>query len=116
MRDGSGLSRRNRTSPREIVALLTALVDDPSFYGSLAVMGVSGTLEEPARAGTPRAASAAARPGRSRDVSALSGYCTTAGGDVLAYSFLMNRTNVVPRTFVAGPDGLRDRSLRIKVS
>lgn len=94
VRDGSGLSRRNRTSPREIVALLTALVDDPSFYGSLAVMGVSGTLESRLRRDAARKV-CRGKTGTLSDVSALSGYCTTAGGDVLAYSFVMNETNVV---------------------
>jgi D-alanyl-D-alanine carboxypeptidase/D-alanyl-D-alanine-endopeptidase (penicillin-binding protein 4) len=45
--DGSGLSRGNRTSPRELVALLTAMHESPqraAFEGSLAVAGRSGTL------------------------------------------------------------------------
>lgn len=93
VRDGSGLSRRDRTSPREVVQLLAALVEDVAFYNSLAVMGVSGTLagrleDSPAR-GACRG-----KTGTLSDVSALSGYCETAGGDVLAYAFLMNRTSV----------------------
>ncbi len=93
IRDGSGLSRRDRTNPREVVALLTAMVDDPAFYGSLAVMGVSGTLadrleDDPAR-GDCRG-----KTGTLSDVSALSGYCETTGGDILAFSFLMNETSI----------------------
>ena len=91
--DGSGLSRGDRTSPREVVGLLRALVDDPAFYGSLAVMGVSGTLEDRLERDRARGR-CRGKTGTLSDVSALSGYCRTAGGDVLAFSLLMNRVYV----------------------
>jgi D-alanyl-D-alanine carboxypeptidase/D-alanyl-D-alanine-endopeptidase (penicillin-binding protein 4) len=47
--DGSGLSRLDRLSASTLVALLRAAEDDPAlrdaFLDSLAVAGVSGTLE-----------------------------------------------------------------------
>ena len=93
IRDGSGLSRRDRASPRDIVRLLDALVEDVSFYASLAVMGESGTLEDRLE-DDPARGRCRGKTGTLHDVSALSGYCETTGGDVLAYSFIMNRTSI----------------------
>ena len=45
--DGSGLSRSDRTSPREVVTLLEHMSGEaagPAFESSLAVAGRSGTL------------------------------------------------------------------------
>lgn len=91
--DGSGLSRRDRATPIELVDLLGQLVDNDSFYRSLAVMGVSGTLED-RLAGSYARGRCRGKTGTLRDVSALSGYCETKGGDILAYSILMNRVDV----------------------
>ncbi len=91
--DGSGLSRSDRTSPRDIVALLGAKFEDPAFYGSLAVMGVSGTLQDRLRTSVARRR-CRGKTGTLSDVSALSGYCRTTGGDTVAFSILMNRVNV----------------------
>lgn len=90
--DGSGLSRSDRTSPRQVVALLRALADDPAFAGSLAVAGRSGTLETRMRSSAARDR-CSAKTGTLRDVSALAGYCTTLTGDRVAFAFLMNYVN-----------------------
>jgi D-alanyl-D-alanine carboxypeptidase/D-alanyl-D-alanine-endopeptidase (penicillin-binding protein 4) len=90
--DGSGLSRNDRTSPREVVSLLAQMLDDPSFYGSLAIMGRTGTLEDRGRNGAARGR-CRGKTGTLNDVSALSGYCRTTGGDTLAFSILMNYVN-----------------------
>ena len=53
--DGSGLSRANHTSPRQVVRLLQRMGEEdtfPAFQRSLAVAGVSGTLRRRMR-GTP---------------------------------------------------------------
>src|SRR5262249_37810391 len=45
--DGSGLSRRNLTTPRSIATLLTYVREQPffaDFYASLPIAGVDGTL------------------------------------------------------------------------
>jgi serine-type D-Ala-D-Ala carboxypeptidase/endopeptidase (penicillin-binding protein 4) len=93
IRDGSGLSRADATTPLELVGLLEQLVDDEAFYGSLAVMGESGTLEDRLERSRARGR-CRGKTGTLSDVSALSGYCETAGGDLVAYSFLMNRVYV----------------------
>jgi len=87
--DGSGLSRGDRTSPRDVVRLLTAFDGDASFTGSLAVAGRNGTLSTRMR-GTVAQDRCRAKTGTLRDVSALAGYCTTTRGANVAFAFLMN--------------------------
>ncbi len=87
--DGSGLSRGDRTSARDVVGLLTALDGDASFTGSLAVAGRNGTLSTRMR-GTVAQDRCRAKTGTLRDVSALAGYCTTTRGANVAFAFLMN--------------------------
>jgi D-alanyl-D-alanine carboxypeptidase/D-alanyl-D-alanine-endopeptidase (penicillin-binding protein 4) len=93
--DGSGLSRFDRTSPRQIVGLLTGMEDsdlvDP-FIASLPVAGRSGTLATRMR-GTAAQDRCHAKTGTLHDVSTLAGYCDSAGGDRIAFAFLMNRVN-----------------------
>jgi D-alanyl-D-alanine carboxypeptidase/D-alanyl-D-alanine-endopeptidase (penicillin-binding protein 4) len=87
--DGSGLSRYNRTSPRDVVTLLEEMDGEASFAGSLAVAGRTGTLEDRMR-GTNAQDRCRAKTGTLRDVSALAGYCTTRGGAHVAFAYLMN--------------------------
>jgi D-alanyl-D-alanine carboxypeptidase/D-alanyl-D-alanine-endopeptidase (penicillin-binding protein 4) len=87
--DGSGLSRNDRTSPREVVTLLDELGGDAAFTGSLAVAGRSGTIATRMR-GTAAQDRCRAKTGTLRDVSALAGYCTTRAGRQVAFAFLMN--------------------------
>jgi serine-type D-Ala-D-Ala carboxypeptidase/endopeptidase (penicillin-binding protein 4) len=87
--DGSGLSRSDRTSPRDVVTLLGELDGEAAFTGSLAVAGRSGTIATRMR-GTAAQDRCRAKTGTLRDVSALAGYCTTAGGRQVAFAFLMN--------------------------
>jgi D-alanyl-D-alanine carboxypeptidase/D-alanyl-D-alanine-endopeptidase (penicillin-binding protein 4) len=91
--DGSGLSRADQVSPYEIVDLLTEMATRPdegtALQHSLPVAGRSGTLASRMR-GTAAAGRCMAKTGTLRGVSALSGYCPTAGGDLVAFSFLEN--------------------------
>jgi len=91
--DGSGLSRKNNTSPSQIVTLLTKMAeheDGAIWRASLPQPGVSGTLAKRMR-GTAAVNRCRAKTGTLHDVSALSGYCNVPGGHVLAFSFLSNR-------------------------
>lgn len=95
--DGSGLSRRNRASAREVVALLRAMDAQPgplrtAWMSSLAVVGSTGTLARRMR-GTSAAGRCRGKTGTLTGVSALSGYCTTAGGRLVAFAFLENRVD-----------------------
>jgi D-alanyl-D-alanine carboxypeptidase/D-alanyl-D-alanine-endopeptidase (penicillin-binding protein 4) len=91
--DGSGLSRSDRTSPRQVVAMLEALAEDPSFEPSLAVAGRTGTLEDRME-GSAAQDRCRAKTGTLSDVSALAGYCTTTAGERVAFAFLMNYVNI----------------------
>lgn len=94
--DGSGLSRRNRTSPRAVVALLGRMrtgIAASAFVDSLSVVGENGTLARRMR-GTPAQGHCRGKTGTLSNVSALAGYCRAADGRTLAFAFLMNRTGI----------------------
>jgi D-alanyl-D-alanine carboxypeptidase/D-alanyl-D-alanine-endopeptidase (penicillin-binding protein 4) len=95
--DGSGLSRANLTSPRQVVRLLQRIGEEdafPAFERSLAVAGVSGTLRRRLR-GTPAQRRCRGKTGTLTGVSALAGYCTTTSGSRVAFAFLMNRVSAL---------------------
>jgi D-alanyl-D-alanine carboxypeptidase/D-alanyl-D-alanine-endopeptidase (penicillin-binding protein 4) len=86
--DGSGLARDNRAAPRGVVRLLRGMRRHSAFrayYDSLPVAGEWGTLEQRKTNRRCRA-----KTGTISGVSALSGYCRAASGDLIAFSFLMN--------------------------
>jgi D-alanyl-D-alanine carboxypeptidase/D-alanyl-D-alanine-endopeptidase (penicillin-binding protein 4) len=93
--DGSGLSRFDRTTPREVVGLLTGMDQSEAgvaFDESLPVAGRSGTLASRMR-GSAAQDRCRAKTGTLRDVSALAGFCDTTGGERVAFAFLMNRVS-----------------------
>jgi D-alanyl-D-alanine carboxypeptidase/D-alanyl-D-alanine-endopeptidase (penicillin-binding protein 4) len=93
MVDGSGLSRGDQTTTREVVRLLERMdAQDAAvtWQASLPVAGRSGTLRNRMR-GTAAAGRCAAKTGTLIGVSALSGYCTSTGGVRVAFSFIENR-------------------------
>lgn len=93
--DGSGLSRLNAVTPRNLVALLTYVRSAASselrnpFVAALPIAGVDGTLRHRLR-GTSAAGNLRAKTGSLSGVSALSGYVTTKAGERLVFSILMN--------------------------
>jgi serine-type D-Ala-D-Ala carboxypeptidase/endopeptidase (penicillin-binding protein 4) len=94
--DGSGLSRANRTTPRQVVRLLERLHGQGvagAFEDSLPVAGRTGTLSRRMR-GTAAQDRCRAKTGTLVGVSALAGLCDTAGGTTVAFAFLMNRAGV----------------------
>jgi D-alanyl-D-alanine carboxypeptidase/D-alanyl-D-alanine-endopeptidase (penicillin-binding protein 4) len=95
--DGSGLSRRNRTSPRDVVRLLERM-DLPdvqgAFRASLAKVGETGTVRRRMR-GTPAHKRCRVKTGTLRAVSSLAGYCRARGGRDIAFAILMNRVSSV---------------------
>lgn len=96
--DGSGLSRGNRVSARQIVALLEAVIvsdaiSGRSYLDSLAVAGRSGTLSSRMKGG-PAEGRVRAKTGFINGVSALSGYVERADGRTLAFSVLVNYPHV----------------------
>jgi D-alanyl-D-alanine carboxypeptidase/D-alanyl-D-alanine-endopeptidase (penicillin-binding protein 4) len=94
--DGSGLSRFDRTSPRQVVRLLSGMAGTEvadAFDASLAVVGRNGTLYKRMR-GTAAQDNCHAKTGTLHDVSTLAGYCWTPSGRRIAFAFLMNATTV----------------------
>ena len=90
--DGSGVSRYNLVTARQIVALLRYMTtrEDlfPSYRAALPIAGVDGTLENRMR-GTPAEGRAGAKTGTLNGVTALSGYVPSADGERLAFSLMM---------------------------
>ena len=90
--DGSGLSRHDMVTPRAFVALLTYAQKQPwfpSYYASLPVAGIDGTLNERMKDAAV-AGRIHAKTGSVAHVRTLSGYAETPGGRRLIFSFLSN--------------------------
>jgi D-alanyl-D-alanine carboxypeptidase/D-alanyl-D-alanine-endopeptidase (penicillin-binding protein 4) len=89
--DGSGLSRSNATTPREVVRLFERMEDQDyarTWRRSLARAGRTGTVEDRMR-GTPAAGRCRVKTGTIIGVSNLAGICDTHGG-VVGFAWLMN--------------------------
>jgi serine-type D-Ala-D-Ala carboxypeptidase/endopeptidase (penicillin-binding protein 4) len=93
--DGSGLSRANRTTPRQVVRLLERMNGQEiatTWRTSLAVAGRTGTVKRRMR-GTAAQGRCRVKTGTIRSVSNLAGVCTTTGGRTVAFAWLMNGVN-----------------------
>ncbi|HEX2265591.1 MAG TPA: D-alanyl-D-alanine carboxypeptidase, partial [Solirubrobacterales bacterium] len=89
--DGSGLTRSNRASPREVVDLLLGMQEDPAgeeFIQDLALTGQEGTVASRME-GTAAYGRCRTKTGTISGVSNLSGYCFNRSGRVMAFSILM---------------------------
>jgi D-alanyl-D-alanine carboxypeptidase/D-alanyl-D-alanine-endopeptidase (penicillin-binding protein 4) len=89
--DGSGLTRSNRASPRQVVQLLLGMQDDPAgdeFIQDLALAGQEGTVASRME-GTAAYGRCRTKTGTISGVSNLSGYCFNRSGRVIAFSILM---------------------------
>jgi D-alanyl-D-alanine carboxypeptidase/D-alanyl-D-alanine-endopeptidase (penicillin-binding protein 4) len=87
--DGSGLSRNDLTTPRQLVMVLARMATNPDFVSSLPVAARTGTLTNRMR-GTLAAGRCRGKTGTLHDVSNLAGYCRARDGHTLAFAFLMN--------------------------
>jgi serine-type D-Ala-D-Ala carboxypeptidase/endopeptidase (penicillin-binding protein 4) len=89
--DGSGLTRSNRASPRQVADLLQSMREDPvgdEFIQDLALAGHEGTVDGRMR-GTAAYGRCRTKTGTLTGVSNLSGYCFNASGRVMVFSILM---------------------------
>jgi D-alanyl-D-alanine carboxypeptidase/D-alanyl-D-alanine-endopeptidase (penicillin-binding protein 4) len=92
MADGSGLSRYDLVTPEVLIGVLTFMTRSPNWnvwYPALPVAGEDGTLASRFR-GTPAAGNVHAKTGTLNGVRSLSGYLTTAGGERLVFSTMVN--------------------------
>jgi D-alanyl-D-alanine carboxypeptidase/D-alanyl-D-alanine-endopeptidase (penicillin-binding protein 4) len=90
--DGSGLSRADRTSPRQVVDLLRELwgtARGARLYASLPVVGVNGTVQTIA-VHTPAKGRCVAKTGTLTDVTNLAGYCHSRHGKRLAFALFID--------------------------
>jgi D-alanyl-D-alanine carboxypeptidase/D-alanyl-D-alanine-endopeptidase (penicillin-binding protein 4) len=95
--DGSGLSRYNYLTADVLVAVLTRVYADnrhiEPFINALPVAGVDGTIAGRMK-DTPAQGNARAKTGSIANARALSGYVTSAGGEPIVFSMIVNNFNV----------------------
>jgi D-alanyl-D-alanine carboxypeptidase/D-alanyl-D-alanine-endopeptidase (penicillin-binding protein 4) len=92
LNDGSGLSRNDMITANATVQLLTYMSKHKyfaQFRDALPVAGVDGTLRTRMR-GTPAEGNLRAKTGSLSSVASLSGYVTTAAGEHLVFSMMLN--------------------------
>lgn len=97
--DGSGLSRYNLVAPEFLAALLQREARSPHFdvlSAALPVAGRDGTLAGRMR-GTPAEANVHAKTGTLSGVRSLSGYFTTAAGERMVFSMIVNNHTLSSR-------------------
>ncbi|HET7443085.1 MAG TPA: D-alanyl-D-alanine carboxypeptidase/D-alanyl-D-alanine-endopeptidase [Solirubrobacterales bacterium] len=90
--DGSGLTRSNRASPRQLADFLLAMREQEvgeTFIDGLALAGKEGTVDGRMR-GTQAYGRCHVKTGTLTGVSNLSGYCFNASGRTMVFSVLMN--------------------------
>jgi len=119
IRTGSGETLADRTSPRELVALLTAMrarPEGPAFARSLSLAGRDGTLLR--FAGTVAENRCQLKDGtrvdpvRANTTLNMTGYCTSVSGKTFAFAIMMNGMPIafVPPDKVESPAyALQDR-------
>jgi len=94
--DGSGLSRRNLTTPKAIVQLLQSVSSDRNFRKSLAISNVDGTLTNRFK-NTSAQGLLQAKTGTLTGVMALSGYANPQNYREVIFSIIINNSNLPTR-------------------
>jgi D-alanyl-D-alanine carboxypeptidase/D-alanyl-D-alanine-endopeptidase (penicillin-binding protein 4) len=90
--DGSGLSRNDMITANATVQLLTYMSKHKyfaQFRDALPIAGVDGTLRTRMK-GSPAEGNLRAKTGSLSSVASLSGYVTTAAGERLVFSMMLN--------------------------
>jgi D-alanyl-D-alanine carboxypeptidase/D-alanyl-D-alanine-endopeptidase (penicillin-binding protein 4) len=92
--DGSGLSRRDMVTANATLQLLTYMSRHrygAAFRDALPIAGVDGTLKNRMK-GTQAAGNVRAKTGTLSAISSLSGYATSAAGERLVFSIMLNNS------------------------
>jgi D-alanyl-D-alanine carboxypeptidase/D-alanyl-D-alanine-endopeptidase (penicillin-binding protein 4) len=90
LNDGSGLSRNDLISANTTIQLLSFMSKHKYLHSCEApIAGVDGTLRTRMR-GTPAEGNVRAKTGSLSSVASLSGYVTTAAGEHLVFSMMLN--------------------------
>lgn len=90
--DGSGLDKADRSSPAEIIRLLTQIWRTPvgrDLWSDMAVVGKTGTAES-LGIGSYAAGHCVAKTGTLNYVTNLAGYCDARGGHTLAFAVMVD--------------------------
>ena len=91
--DGCGLSRHDVITPSAVIQLYTYMATQSKYSqawrNALTIAGVDGTLRNRFK-GTAGAGNVRGKTGTIDQVSALSGYLTTAGGEPVVFSVVVN--------------------------
>ncbi len=103
--DAAGLSRRNSIAPRAIVQLLQIMHSDRAFRDSLAIAAVDGTLKNRFQ-NTPAQANLSGKTGTLSDVVSLSGYVKPAAYEELAFSIMLNHSDLPAKDLRAIVDAI----------
>ncbi|MDT8413105.1 MAG: D-alanyl-D-alanine carboxypeptidase/D-alanyl-D-alanine-endopeptidase [Vicingaceae bacterium] len=93
--DGSGLSRFNTITTKQLVAILNQMDKSQNkemFYNSLAIAGKSGTLSSIAK-GTAAEGKIYGKSGYMTNVRSYSGYVTTNSNKKIAFAIIVNNYN-----------------------
>ncbi|HET6230982.1 MAG TPA: D-alanyl-D-alanine carboxypeptidase/D-alanyl-D-alanine-endopeptidase [Longimicrobiaceae bacterium] len=97
--DGSGLSRYDLVAPDLLAGILTHMTHSSNWqtwYAALPIAGVDGTLAARMQ-GTPLQANVHAKTGTLSGVRSLSGYLTTAAGERIVFSTMVNNHTLSAR-------------------
>jgi D-alanyl-D-alanine carboxypeptidase/D-alanyl-D-alanine-endopeptidase (penicillin-binding protein 4) len=93
LRNGSGLNDTNRFTPRQLAQLLKIMWDRfplaPEYLSSVGIAGKDGTLRYRFE-GSEAVGRLRAKTGTLENVSALSGYVQSVGGERFAFSVIVN--------------------------
>jgi len=105
--DGSGLSRNDMITAEASIQLLTFMSKHryaTVFRDALPIGGVDGTLRNRFK-GTPAENNVRAKTGSLSSAASLGGYLTTAGGEKLAFSIMVNNypRDLDPRSMCIDP-------------
>lgn len=90
--DGSGLSRKNCVSPKNLTAVLTYMYKQKNsniYIAALPIAGVDGTLRNRMK-GTPAQGNVRAKTGYVMRVTCLSGFVKTKANENLVFSIMLN--------------------------
>ena len=115
IRDGSGLSRHNYLTPRALVQVLDEVRHYdffPAFVDALPLAGVDGTLRN--RMQSFAQGRVHAKTGTIDKARSLSGYVTTADGELLIFSIIANNFTVPNREVDRAADAIVERLVTMR--
>ncbi|MES2151623.1 MAG: D-alanyl-D-alanine carboxypeptidase/D-alanyl-D-alanine-endopeptidase [Pseudomonadota bacterium] len=110
LENGSGLSRMERISPLQLASLLKAGLQSkwaPEFQASMPIVGIDGTMRRRLK-DSPAAEHARMKTGTLKDVVAIAGYVTDAGGQQCIVVAMINHDLVGDGKGRAALDALVD--------